>query len=155
MPGPRLTSLPHHAYVYSLCRCLNPLLRSRDKRIYCAGCQLFVVKEGGQAGPAAAAGPLVQQQQQQGGGSGVAGQDTCEAVGATASPASAAPSFYRQHVPAVDAAAAAAAAALADATAKLRAAPGAAEAPKLLSLLQQCATALHALADCRHRLATA
>lgn len=44
-------------------RCLNPLLRSRERRIYCAGCQLYVVREGA-APPNTAQQPASRQQLQ-------------------------------------------------------------------------------------------
>lgn len=153
-------------------RCLNPLLRSRDRRIYCAGCQMFAVHEGevapqqehpaapqpGTAGTANQHAAATQAQavrlettspasdSQAGLGS------TCAIVEARA--AKVAPALLRmqQHVPAVEAAAAAVAEQLAGATAALRG--GAGQAAPLLAHVQQCAAALQALCDCQRSLAS-
>lgn len=153
-------------------RCLNPLLRSRDRRIYCAGCQMYAVREG----------DMTRQQQQQHLEAAGAQHAAAEREPVAASrPAAAVPAppppaaafvpasaplpmpatrptaplpftAMHQHVPAVDAAAAAVAQRLAAATAALQAQGPAGDAAKLLYELQQCATTIQALADCRRSL---
>ena len=152
------------------CSCLNPLLRSRDRRVYCAGCQLYVVREGEEQ----LGGEAPQQQQQQEGQGAPTPAAEAEQAAAQAAqgglvrdmqaaafhaPASGTAQLQlsgvpalQQHLPAVDAAATAVAARLAAAAADLASvAPTA--ALRLLAEVQQCAAALQALADCRRSMA--
>ncbi|KAI3429226.1 hypothetical protein D9Q98_005325 [Chlorella vulgaris] len=144
-------------------RCLHPLLRSRDRRTYCGGCQLYVVREGNEqarALPPPQDGPQLRRQRDQ---ARAPPQQLTDNGSAPAAPAPIAPApapgvapqhggasapVFQEHVLTVEAAAAVVATGLAASTARLAAADptGAGEA---LAQVQQCASALQALADCR------
>lgn len=155
-------------------RCLNPLLRSRNRsRTFCAGCRMDVVQHGEQASHAPHASPaqlgraLPTEQSgkeaDQPAAPGAAGSSAAYASEAPASVAAAqaivspalppvprGPSLP-QHVPDVDRAAAVVAARLTAAAADLAVAqPGG--GALLLAEVQQCAAALGSLAECRRSL---
>lgn len=138
-------------------RCLNPLLRSRDRqRIYCAGCRLDVVREGEQPGAAAIAPPAAAPAAAPAGGytsSRAAAQPPAAAAASSTVVSGASAVALQQHGAAVDAAAAAVAARLSAATAALPAA-AADRAAQLLGEVRLCAAALQALADARAALGT-
>lgn len=135
------------------CRCLNPLLRSRDRlRTYCAGCQLNVVREVEQQAAARAAGGSAAAGSSAAAHSQVAAPAHLPTTALLATP-NTGPAPSLQHLPAVDAAAEAVAVRLEGVTAALQAAEAAPEAAAaLLGEVRQCAEALTALAECRRSL---
>lgn len=149
-------------------RCLNPLLRSRDRsRTYCAGCRLDVVQHGQLPQPPSASPAQLDRGQPAANLRKEAEQPAVPAssgvMPAAAGPASVVPALtiaspaietlprgpsLPQHVPDVERAAAVVAARLGAAAADLAVAqPGG--GALLLTEVQQCATALGALAECR------
>ncbi len=131
-------------------RCLNPLLRSRDRqRIYCAGCRLDAVREGEQPGAPPSAPPAAAASGAAAGAA--AARAPAAAIAGGASATGTAPAPLQQHGSTVEAAAAAVAARLSAATAALPAA-AAERAAQLLEEVRLCAAALHALADAHEAL---